>query len=166
MAKLHICTLLAVASCLWAGAAALPPGSAYPAECKRKTAGFYLEDLQASGPHSLLRSQQNLPGSLTGVPGNAELGRDVFLSAQKGGCVSCHQLRSLSSALPQGSVGPALDGTGSKYRDGELRLVLLEPNSYFPQTIMPSYYRAGGGAGSVLTAAEIEDLVAYLGTLK
>ncbi len=166
MAKSHICSFLAVVACLWAGAVPIPAGSAYAAECKRKTAGFYLVDLNPRGPHKFSSSVRNLPGSLTGVPGNADLGRVVFLSAQKGGCVNCHQLGTLASAIAQGSIGPALDGAGSKYNEGQLRQVLLQPKSYFPETIMPSYYRHGSGPESVLTAAETEDLIAYLGTLK
>ncbi len=47
-----------------------------------------------------------------------------------------------------------------------LRQVLVQPKAYFPDTIMPSYYKAEGGEASILTAAEVEDLVAYLRTLK
>lgn len=165
MAQFNLCAFLAVASCLSALAAPFASTNAYAAECKRKTAGFYLEDMNASGPHNL-RSLQNLPGSLTGVPGNAELGREIFVNTQKGGCVSCHQLSALPAATAQGSVGPALDGAGSKYSDGQLRQILLQPGAYFPGTIMPSYHRPGEAAESVLTAAEVEDLAAYLGTLK
>ncbi len=165
MAKLDVCAYLAVATCLWVLAAPFSPTNAYAAECKRKTAGFYLEDMNESAPHNL-RALQNLLGSLTGVPGNAGLGREIFINAQKGGCVSCHQLSTLPAVNAQGSVGPALDGAGGKYSDGQLREVLLRPGSYFPGTIMPSYHRPGDAAESVLTAAEVEDLVAYLGTLK
>jgi L-cysteine S-thiosulfotransferase len=165
MAKSYFFTCLAVASCLWGLVAAISSSDAYAAECLRKTAGFYLADMNVSGAHNL-RALQNLSGSLTGLPGNPELGRDVFVNAQKGGCVSCHQLSTLPAAIAQGSVGPALDGTGSKYSEGQLRQVLLQPDGYFPETIMPSYYRPGEAAQSVLTAAEVEDLVAYLGTLK
>ncbi len=165
MAKSNICTYLAVASCLWELAAPFSLSNAYAAECTRKTAGFYLEDMNVSGPHNL-RALQNLPGSLTGLPGNAVRGRDVFINALKGGCVSCHRLRTLPPAIAQGNVGPALDGAGAKYSDRQLRQVLLEPGSYFPETIMPAYYRAGAAAESALTAAEVEDLLAFLGTLK
>jgi sulfur-oxidizing protein SoxX len=147
-------------------AAAFWAASAYALECKRKAAGFYLEETEANRPHAISRTLEKLPGSLTGAPGNPEQGRDVFISAQKGGCVSCHQLSTLSPAIGQGSIGPALDGTGGKYSEAQLRQVLLEPKAYFPETIMPSYHRAGEAGESVLSAGEIEDLVAYLETLK
>jgi L-cysteine S-thiosulfotransferase len=165
MAKSPIWTFLAVAA-LIAQAAPAGVASAYGAECKRKIVGFYLEEMDASRPRKLSNALQNLPGSLTGVPGNAEHGRDVLIGAQKGSCVSCHRVGTLSPAIAQGSIGPSLDGAGSKYNEGQFRQVLLQPKAYFPETIMPSYYRAGNSEASVLTAAEIEDLVAYLGTLK
>ncbi len=165
MAKSPIWAFLCVAA-LIAHTAPFAVASAYGGECKRKIAGFYLEDTDAGVPHRLSRAVQNLPGPLTDAAGNAERGRDVFISIQKGGCASCHQLRALSPAVAQGSIGPALDGAGAKFSEGQLRQVLIAPKSYFPETIMPAYYRSGESEASVLTAAEIEDLVAYLTTLK
>jgi sulfur-oxidizing protein SoxX len=72
----------------------------------------------------------------------------------------------LGSAAGQGAIGPALDGVGAKYDDAQVRQVLIEPRALFPDTIMPSYYAAAGGSASVLTAAEVEDLIAFLRTLK
>lgn len=157
---------MATAMCLLAVAIQLCVGNAQAAECKKKTAGYYLEDMNVSGPHNLRTSLQRLPGSLTGVPGNKKLGRDIFISGQKGGCFSCHQLSSLEPETPQGTIGRALDGVGGKYSEAELRQILLQPSSYFPGTVMPSYHNAGGGEEPVLAAAEIEDLVAFLTTLK
>lgn len=166
MTRLRIVTLLAVASCM-AGAPMLSgSGTAYGAECKRKTAGFYLEDMNVGGPHNLVRSLQSIPASLTGMPGNAERGRDVLVDRQRGDCLSCHKVSSLASIAAQGGIGPALDGVGSKYNESQLRQVLVEPKAYFPDTIMPSYYRGEAAAASVLTAAEVEDLVAFLRTLR
>jgi L-cysteine S-thiosulfotransferase len=167
MAKPQISTVLAMAVCVSAAIVSTGPGEAYGAECKRKKAGFYLQDTDLGGPRRLSISLQGLPPSLTGVPGDAERGRDVLANRQKGDCLSCHKLSALSSVGGQGGIGPALDGIASKYNDGQLRQVLMEPKAYFPDTIMPSYYRPPGSAeASVLTAAEIEDLVAYMTTLK
>jgi L-cysteine S-thiosulfotransferase len=166
MAALRMCVLLAAASTM-AAAITLPGyGRAYGAECKKKTAGFYLEDTNAAGPHKLSVTLQNLPASLTGAPGDAGRGRDVLSSHQKGDCLSCHEVSALAAIAGQGGIGPALDDAGKKYSEGQLRQILLEPKAYFPDTMMPSYYRGAGAAGSVLTAAEIEDLVAFLATLK
>ncbi len=116
MAKSPICIVLGLAV-LFAHAAPFGAPAAYGAECKRKIAGFYLEELDQTRPHKLSRGSENLPASLTGIAGNSEHGRDVFISAQKGGCVSCHQLSTLSPAIAQGSVGPTLDGAGTKYNE-------------------------------------------------
>ena len=149
--------------------AVIPFGShqALGAECKRKTAGFYLLDTNASGPHSLALSLQSMPLSLTGVLGDPERGRQLLVNRQKGDCLSCHKLGVMAAVPDQGGIGPPLDGAGSRFSKPQLRQVVVEPKAYFPDTIMPSYYRAGAsGEAPILTAAEVEDLVAYLDTLK
>jgi len=162
MTRLRLRILFAAALSIVCAAMPFAPG-AYGAECRRKTAGFYLEE--AAGPRNLAFSLKSLPASLTGLPGNAGRGREVLVSRQRGGCLNCHKVGALSSIPGQGGIGPALDGAGSKYNDSQLRQVLVEPKAYFPETVMPAYYRSATAA-SVLTAAEIEDLIAYLKTLK
>jgi len=167
MAKQHVCTVLALAACLAVTAPLAPLTKAHAGECKRKKTGFYLQDTDLGGAHRLSISLQGLPGSLTGAPGDVERGRDVLVNRQKGDCLSCHKLNVLATISGQGGIGPALDGVAGKYNEGQLRQVLIEPRAYFPETIMPSYFRPAGTAeASVLTAAEIEDLVAYMTTLK
>jgi L-cysteine S-thiosulfotransferase len=164
MAKLHACTLVALFSC---AAVVLTAEGSLAAECKRKTAGFFLQDMNAEGPRRLSFDLQSIPVSLTGALGDPERGREILVNRQKGDCLSCHKVSILSSIAEQGGIGPALDGIGARYTDGQLRQVLVEPKAYFRETIMPSYYKAAGSAeASVLTAAEIEDLVAYMKTLK
>jgi L-cysteine S-thiosulfotransferase len=137
------------------------------AECKRKTAGFFLQFTNNDGPRNLKETLKSIPVSLTGAPGDPERGREVLTSRQKGDCLSCHKISTLSSIPDQGGVGPALDGVGSRYSDAQLRQLIVDPKAYFTKTIMPSYYKQGGGPEpSVLTAPEVEDLVAYLKTLK
>jgi L-cysteine S-thiosulfotransferase len=141
--------------------------AAFGAECKRKTAGFFLQDANADGPRRLSVSLQSMPVSLTGALGDPERGREILVNRQKGDCLSCHKVAALASIADQGSIGPVLDGIGGRYNDAQLRQMVVELKAYFPQTIMPSYYKATGSSeASVLTAAEIEDLVAYLKTLK
>jgi sulfur-oxidizing protein SoxX len=166
VARLRNVTFLAVA--WWTAIAAVPfgPGNANAATCKRKTAGFFLLDTNAGAPRPLSAALQGLPGSLTGIPGDAERGRDVLVNRQKGDCLSCHKVTTLGAAAAQGAIGPALDGVGNKYSDGQVRQVLIDPKALFPDTIMPSYFAAAGGPASVLTAAEVEDLIAFLRTLK
>jgi sulfur-oxidizing protein SoxX len=151
------------------GAAVLSFASslAWSAECKRKTAGFYLLETAAGASHRLSLSLQGITASLTGALGDPERGRELLINRQKGDCLSCHKLGMLATIADQGGVGPALDGIAQRYSEAQLRQILVEPKAYFPDTIMPTYYKVEeGGEAPILTAAELEDLVAYLKTLK
>ena len=166
MGKLHICASLFLGASV--AVTVLPFGAnrALGGECKRKTAGFYLLDTNTREPRSLAFSLQSMPQSLTGAPGDPERGRQLLVSRQKGDCLSCHKLGAMAAVADQGGIGPALDGVGGRFSRPQLRQVVVEPKAYFPDTIMPSYYRTGNGEAPILAAAEVEDLVAYLETLK
>jgi L-cysteine S-thiosulfotransferase len=113
-----------------------------------------------------------IPDSLTGVPGDAVHGRALVLE-RTSTCILCH-----SGPFPeekfQGDLAPSLAGAGSRWSAGQLRLRLVEASRLNPATIMPSYYRVDGldrvGAAwrgkPILTAEQIEDIVAYLATLR
>lgn len=110
---------------------------------------------------------------LGGAKGDAARGRAIVGDRQKGLCLLCH-----TGPLPeqrfQGTLAPDLRGAGSRWSQGQLRLRLVDSAKLNPSTIMPSYYRSEGllRVGSawqnkpVLTSDEIEDVVAYLVTLK
>jgi sulfur-oxidizing protein SoxX len=110
---------------------------------------------------------------LTDLPGNPERGRQIVENRQLSACLLCH-----SGPFPaphlQGNVGPSLDGVGSRLTLGEIRLRLVDPAKLNPDTVMPSYTAADGltrvgkaWAGKpVLTAQQIEDVVAFLATLR
>lgn len=113
-----------------------------------------------------------IPESLTGAPGDAVRGRALVLE-RSSTCILCH-----SGPFPeekfQGDLAPSLAGAGSRSSAGQLRLRLVEASRLNPATIMPSYYRVEGldrvGAAwrgkPILTAEQIEDIVAYLATLR
>ena len=113
-----------------------------------------------------------IPKSLTGAPGNAERGRAIVVKREST-CLLCH-----SGPFPvqrfQGDLSPGLQGAGARWSEGELRLRLVDAARLNPATIMPSYYRVDGltrvaqnyRGKPVLTAEQIEDVVAYLKTLK
>jgi L-cysteine S-thiosulfotransferase len=113
-----------------------------------------------------------IPESLTGAPGDAVRGRALVLE-RSSTCILCH-----SGPFPeekfQGDLAPSLSGAGSRSSAGQLRLRLVEASRLNPATIMPSYYRVDGldrvGAAwrgkPILTAEQIEDIVAYLATLR
>jgi sulfur-oxidizing protein SoxX len=113
-----------------------------------------------------------IPASLTGAPGDPVRGKTIVVSRQTGLCLLCH-----SAPLPeekfQGTIGPDLKGAGSRNTEGQLRLRIVDSRLFNPDTIMPSYYRLDGlervasafRHKTVLTAEQIEDVVAFLETL-
>ncbi|WP_138472725.1 sulfur oxidation c-type cytochrome SoxX [Poseidonocella sp. HB161398] len=117
--------------------------------------------------------------SLTGAPGNAEEGALVMADRGLGNCVACHQVAALAADF-QGNIGPPLDGAGSRWSEAELRGIVADAKHSFDGSMMPSFYKTGpyirpgdaytgkapaGALPPILTAAQIEDVVAYLATL-
>lgn len=118
--------------------------------------------------------------SLTGVPGNPERGREIMIARGEGNCIACHQVTALEDQPFHGEVGPSLDGVGARWEEAALRGILADAKNAFPDTIMPAFYRtsgfvrpgnaftgraAEGPLEPLLTAQDIEDVVAYLMTL-
>jgi sulfur-oxidizing protein SoxX len=113
-----------------------------------------------------------IPKSLTGKSGDPENGRAIVVKREST-CLLCH-----SGPFPdqrfQGDLSPSLSGTGSRWSEGELRLRMVDAARLNPATIMPSFYRVDGltrvaanfRGKPVLTAEQIEDVVAFLTTLK
>ena len=111
--------------------------------------------------------------SLTGVKGDPAKGRAIVLERQKGLCLLCH-----SGPFPeerfQGDLAPSLAGTGSRMSEGEIRLRMVDSTKVNEKTIMPPYYRSEGlervaanyKAKTLLNAQEIEDVIAFLVSLK
>ena len=110
--------------------------------------------------------------SLTGAPGDAARGRALVLDRSTT-CILCH-----SGPFPetrfQGDLAPELRGTANRWSASQLRLRLVDASRFNPQTIMPSYYRIDGLARvgrnfagkPILSAGQIEDIVAFLATLR
>mgnify|MGYP000264614678 FL=1 len=115
----------------------------------------------------------SIPASLSGAPGDAAKGRSIVANRQVGLCLLCH-----SGPLPeerfQGNLAPSLAGAGSRWSVGQLRLRLADSRRLNPDTLMPAYHRtdeltqvAKNLQGKpVLEAQQIEDVLAYLMTLK
>ena len=113
-----------------------------------------------------------IPDLLTGSPGDAERGRALVLD-RTSTCILCH-----SGPFPetrfQGDLAPDLTGSGNRWSVSQLRLRLVDASHFNRDTIMPSYYRVDGlvrvgknwSGRPILTAAQIEDIVAYLATLQ
>ncbi|MBE0453114.1 sulfur oxidation c-type cytochrome SoxX [Roseovarius autotrophicus] len=119
--------------------------------------------------------------SLTGQPGDPARGREVLGSRSLGNCVACHANSEMADIPFHGEIGPMLDGTGDRWTEAELRGIVANAKEMFPGSMMPSFYRVDGYTrpgnaftgkaadetfGPLLTAQQIEDVVAYLVTLK
>lgn len=112
--------------------------------------------------------------SLTGVSGDAANGREVFANRKLGNCLACHVNSDMADLPFHGEVGPPLDGVGDRWSAEELRGIVSNSKMMFEGSIMPSFYRLENGerplpdfeGKSILTAQEVEDVVAYLLTLK
>jgi L-cysteine S-thiosulfotransferase len=114
-----------------------------------------------------------VPDSLTGAAGDPLRGRAIVRNRQVGLCLLCH-----SGPFPeerfQGDLAPSLAGAGSRATEGQLRLRIVDASRLNPATIMPPYYRlddltrvaANFRGKPVLSAEQIEDVVAYLVTLR
>ena len=129
-----------------------------------------------TGPGNLAQFRviaDGIPEPIGGIAGDAGRGRTLMLGREAANCVLCH-------ALPEpgvrfsGDLGPPLGGVARTFSVAQLRLRVVDSMRVNPTTIMPSYYRiegldrvAGAYRGKPILAAEqVEDIVAYLATLK
>ena len=111
--------------------------------------------------------------SLTGSAGDPARGRAIIADRQKGFCLLCHGGPFPEEPL-QGNLAPRLEGAGSRWNEGQLRLRLMDNKRVNPESIMPAYHRIEGlnrvGATwrdrPILSAVEIEDVLAFLMGLK
>ena len=128
---------------------------------------------QTSVPGPLRVEADAVPASLTGMAGDAARGRRIVLDRETGNCLICHRAPEPDERF-QGDIAPTLAGVGRRLTTGQIRLRLIDQSRLNPATIMPPYYRVDGlrhvaarfSGKPVLSAAEIEDVVAYLATLK
>lgn len=102
-------------------------------------------------------------------------GREWFADRKLGNCLACHQNTDLDELPFHGDVGPSVDGVADRYTEAELRGIIVNSKKTFGDaTVMPAFYRADGffrmrkdvAGASILTAEQVEDVVAYLMTLK
>lgn len=148
------------------------------------TAGFvasaaYAEDVK---PTAVSYNEGAVEQSLSGVAGDAANGRVIVGDKGQGNCVACHVVSDLADVPFQGEIGPMLDGAGDRWSEAELRGIVANAKIMFEDSMMPSFYRTEGFTrpgdaytgkaadpetfGPLLSAQQIEDVVAYLATLK
>ena len=128
--------------------------------------------LMAGDPAAASPAEDSMPRSLTGAPGDAARGRAIVANRQVGLCLLCH-----SGPFPeerfQGNLAPDLR-SASRLSEGQIRLRIVDSSRVNPATIMPAFHRTDGLAQvapafagkPVLSAQQVEDVVAWLMTLR
>ena len=137
----------------------------------------------------------SIKASLTGKDGDAKTGLGWMVHRRLGNCLACHEISKvdkMSAKTPRlkvvalngkasnqplgvhGKIGPTLDGLAARYTVGEIRMLVVNPKKVFPETIMPAFHRNKGFTRvfpdckdkTILSAEQVEDVVAFLKTLK
>jgi L-cysteine S-thiosulfotransferase len=116
-----------------------------------------------------------IPAPLTGTPGDPKEGGKVVAERRLGNCLSCHEIDALRREEFHGDIGPSLDGVARRWDTGTLRMIVVNAKKVFgDETVMPAFYRVDGLnrvrpeflGKPILTAQQVEDVVAFLATLK
>jgi sulfur-oxidizing protein SoxX len=115
----------------------------------------------------------SIPKSLTGKTGDAKKGRATAINRKKGNCLGCHKMP-IPEQQFHGLVGPDLAGVAGRMSEGEIRARIVDPKLVNPDTIMPAFYKSKGftrvlkkfQGKTIISAQDVEDIVAYLKTLK
>jgi len=114
-----------------------------------------------------------IPKPLTATPGDPKRGLATAINRKKGNCLACHTAPGLDQPY-QGKIGPEFAGVADRWSEAELRMIVVNAKAMNPDTIMPGFHRVDGLVQvkksfigkPILTAQEVEDVVAYLKTLK
>jgi sulfur-oxidizing protein SoxX len=132
-------------------------------------------------PADIVWNDGAIEASLTGVSGDVEAGRKLYSDRSTANCVACHSITIMSDVQFHGDVGPSLDGAGDRWSEAELRGIVADAKQMFPETVMVSFYKTEGfirpgerftgsapkeALKTLLSAQQIEDMVAFLMTLK
>lgn len=133
-------------------------------------------------PEKVMYEDGAIAASLTGVAGDVAAGRKVMTTRGLGNCIACHEVTDLKDSPFHGEVGPMLDGAADRWSEAELRGIVANAKVMFEGTMMPAFYKRSGylrpgnaytgkaaqeaDLSTLLTAQQIEDVVAYLLTLR
>lgn len=138
-------------------------------------AGMTVASAEVTAPDKVMIEDMTVGKSLTGQPGDPKEGRKTFANRKLGNCLACHANADLKNELFHGQVGPTLDGVAGRWEEPQMRAILVNSKMVFgEQTIMPSFYRIINDQRTdekfhdktILSAEQIEDIIAYLKTLK
>ncbi|TCS64306.1 sulfur oxidation c-type cytochrome SoxX [Varunaivibrio sulfuroxidans] len=128
---------------------------------------------QVTAPNDVVIKDDTVPQSLTGVAGDPIRGRKIVINRKKGNCLACHDIKDIPEQPFHGQTGPALEHIPEHHSVAEMRMRLVDSKMINPATMMPSFYKLGqyrvlkGFRGkTVLSAQDVEDVIAYMMTLK
>lgn len=134
-----------------------------------------------TSPDDVVFKDGEVAQSLTGKPGDPVEGEKVYATKSLGNCIACHKITKLSQYPFPGNIGPVLDGVGETYNQAQLRAIVTNAHKVFDGTVMPAFYKTSGfirpgdhytGKAApedlkpILSAQQVEDVVAFLQTLK
>ncbi|MCR0982767.1 sulfur oxidation c-type cytochrome SoxX [Roseomonas populi] len=122
---------------------------------------------------SFTMAEDAIEAPLDGLRGDPARGEAVVRNRETANCLICHSIPGAAESF-MGEVGPPLAGVRSRLSPGQIRLRVVDPTLWNPQAIMPAYHRTEGlvrvdpryRGRPVLTAQEVEDVVAYLSALE
>ncbi|MCK0143792.1 sulfur oxidation c-type cytochrome SoxX [Aliiroseovarius sp. F20344] len=144
-------------------------------------AGLGAAQAETVAPTSVAFEEGAVAQSLTGAAGDPVEGAKVVTTKSQGNCVACHEITDQADVPFHGEVGPILDGAGDRWSEAELRGIIVDAKMTFDESVMPSFYKTEGfirlgkaytgkahegDVEPLLSAQQIEDVVAYLMTLK
>lgn len=134
-----------------------------------------------TAPKDVVFAEGAIAVSLTDVPGDPVNGAKVMTTAAKGNCVACHMIEAMPKVQFPGNIAPPLDGVAERYDEAQLRGIVSNAKMTFEGSFMPAFFKTDGfirpgnaysgkapegDLPPILTAQEIEDVLAYLLTLK
>jgi L-cysteine S-thiosulfotransferase len=133
---------------------------------------FAVDAAAVTAPDAMRVVGDGVPEALA-APGDAARGRALIVARESANCVLCHAVPDAAVRF-SGNVGPSLAGVAKRLTQAQLRLRVADNMRVNPNTIMPSYYKIDGlrlvpasyAGKPVLSAQEVEDIVAWLGTLQ
>lgn len=126
-------------------------------------------------PDAVKFEDNTVVASLSGAPGDPVAGAAAFKDRSLGNCLACHANKDMEQELFHGNVGPSMDGVADRWTPEELRAIVSDAKKVFgEETVMPGFYSLEVGltvrenlvGKTVLSAQQVEDVVAYLATLK
>ena len=165
--------LLRLSGLLAVGLSWLVIDMSYACACKRKTTGYFLQMGRVEPTAVRIGNRPGIEKSLTGVSGDPGAGRKIIIDRKRGNCLACHRVNALKDQPFHGDIGPSLNSVARRYNEPQMRQMLVDARKYFPKTIMPPFHSNDGVirvrskfvGKTILTAQEIENVIAFLKTL-